>query len=276
MTSQARHRSVPLADNDPIERWKHPSADVTLLHPIRRLQTASKSVQADPQLLRRFLATTQRSSPPPTLSDGVRPPDGFGFSRFCLASQTEGLGRARLQVLAPGPSWTLLDQIWVPRPSSIRSWFLTSFWFLVPPGLFWTRFWFPTRFRFWSLLDLWAPAAGASWRTWNHTQLISGQLTHQRRKLAMLPQVATTESHRDRCWDPRCPMASHACGGAAGHVIGQQLCCRRGLLGLIFTLLNRRCFVGEQLTASRYRCHGTHLSSCLSTDPVTETCPLIR
>lgn len=115
MTSQARHRSVPLADNDPIERWKHPSADVTLLHPIRRLQTASKSVQADPQLLRRFLATTQPSSPPPTLSDGVRPPDGFRFSRFCLASQTEGLGRARLQVLAPGPSWTLLDQVWVPR-----------------------------------------------------------------------------------------------------------------------------------------------------------------
>lgn len=86
----------------------------------------------------------------------------------------------------------------------------------------------------------------------------------------MLPQVATTESHRDQCWDPRCPRASHTCGGAAGHVIGQQLCCGRGLLGLIFTLLNRRCFVGEQLTASRY--HGVVAMALIC--PLV--CPQIR
>lgn len=47
--------------------------------------------------------------------------------------------------------------------------------------------------------------------------------------------------------------------------------------GLIFTLVaSEQALLCEQLTASRRRRHGAHPCSCLSTDPVKETCPLIR
>lgn len=65
--------------NGPIQSWKRRRADVTQPCPIRRLQAASKTVQAGSQHLRRFLATAEPRPPQPTLLDGVSLPDGFWF-----------------------------------------------------------------------------------------------------------------------------------------------------------------------------------------------------